>query len=381
MSYRLSYLSIALLCASGSALAQQTDARAIAMGGTGVAGASYHQASFYNPALLTHFNDSDDFALVLPAISASVADNDELIDGIDNLQDALDRLDINPTAANSALAKQALTALDNNSANMKVTLAMAAAIPNNTLPVAIFARGHLDANVLTTIDASDIDRLNNNNTDLLSSGSVIAVGVVEAGITIAHAFTLDSVKLSVGASPKFQQIETFFYNSSVADFDEDDFDADQYRNKKTQTNIDLGVTAAWENGVVLGVSAKNLLSKKVPTIQVKGIEYTYDMKPQYTVAANYHNSWFSANIDAELNSHTGFGLQDEVQWLAAGVEFNALNWAQLRLGYRNDLKNNQQNQLTAGLGLSPFDTLHIDLAAVYADKNDAGAALSLAFTF
>jgi hypothetical protein len=381
MSYRHSFLSVGLLCLAGNVLAQPIDARAVAMGGSGVAGASYQYASFHNPALLSHVDDSDDFALVLPAITVSAADNDQVVDGIDNLQLALDRYYASPNETNASLAQQSLLALDNNKATAKVSLAMAVVLPNRYLATALFAHGYLDGNVLTDIDSSDINRLVNDNTELLSSASVIAVGVLEVGMSFAHAFELEPVTLSVGISPKYQQLETFFYNNSVADFDQDNFDADQYRQQQDQLNIDLGLTATWQNGFVLGVSARNLISQQLHTVQLNDIAYLYEIKPQYTVAASYQSSWFNANIDAELNSKRGFALQDESQWLAAGVEFNAVNWAQIRFGYRDDLKSNQQSQLTAGIGFSPFATVHLDVAAMYADKNDAGAAMSLAFTF
>ncbi|MDX3773947.1 conjugal transfer protein TraF [Chromatiaceae bacterium AAb-1] len=366
---------------SGTAVAQQTDPRGIAMAGTGVAGAKYHQASFYNPALLTRYQENDDFALVLPAVSVQANDQDDMIDNIDNLQDILDELDANPSVANAQRAKQALLALDNNKASFQLGLGLVAAVPNKTLPFAVFARGYLDANVQVELDENDFDRLENGNTDLNSAASVVAVAVVETGITLAYSLDLQHTRLSFGVSPKLQRIETFFYHTSVADFDEDDFDADEYRQKENKTNLDLGVTASWQNGVTAGLVARNLMSHEITTVSVNGQQYLYKMEPQIVAGVTYQNSWLSANADVELTTHEGFGLQDKSQWAAVGIELDALDWAQLRFGYRNDLKSVQNDQLTAGLGLSPFGAFRLDLAGVYGDKNDLGAALQLSFTF
>ncbi len=382
MKTSLTALTSALLATLAvPALAQQTDARGVAMGSTGVAGAKYHQASFYNPALLTRYKEDDDFALVLPAVSGHANDEHEMIDKIDELQDRLDQLEAFPSEANAEHAKAALLALDNTQANFQVGLGLAAAVPNSKIPFALFTRGYLDANVQVDLDANDIDRLENGNTNLNSAASVVAVAIVEAGVSLAYAFDLDTTRLSFGVSPKMQRVETFYYRTSVADFDEDNFDADEYRSKENKTNIDLGVAASWQNGVTVAVSARNLLSHEFTTVNVNGEAFLYKLNPQVTAGVNYQNSWVSVSADLDLTRHKGFGLQDQSQWAAVGVELDALDWAQLRFGYRNDLKSVQNDQISAGIGLSPFGAFRLDLAGVYGDKNDVGAALQLAFTF
>ncbi|MBS3804275.1 MAG: conjugal transfer protein TraF, partial [Oleiphilaceae bacterium] len=63
-------------------------ARSIAMAGTGVAIAQPAQANFSNPAMLAadHHEWSDDFGLILPSFNASVADEEEVVDQIDEIQ-------------------------------------------------------------------------------------------------------------------------------------------------------------------------------------------------------------------------------------------------------------------------------------------------------
>ena len=83
-----------LLAASIAAISAQSalaapfmpmDARGLAMGNTGVASAKLAHAPAYNPALLSTAKDNDDFALLFPQIGVTVADEDEFIDTIDEL--------------------------------------------------------------------------------------------------------------------------------------------------------------------------------------------------------------------------------------------------------------------------------------------------------
>lgn len=61
------------------------DARGLAMGSTGVASAKLAHAPQYNPALLSTAAEDEDFAIILPQIGISVADEDDLIDSFDSL--------------------------------------------------------------------------------------------------------------------------------------------------------------------------------------------------------------------------------------------------------------------------------------------------------
>ena len=52
---------------------------------------------------------------------------------------------------------------------------------------------------------------------------------------------------------------------------------------------------------------------------------------------------------------------------------------QLRAGYEMDLEDTLDDSLTAGIGISPFDVVSLDLAGSYAGENQFGASLNLAF--
>lgn len=65
-----------------------TDARAMAMGGTGVASARTVHAVQFNPSLLSTAKAEDDFGLLLPQIGGYVSDQDDFIDNADEFSEA-----------------------------------------------------------------------------------------------------------------------------------------------------------------------------------------------------------------------------------------------------------------------------------------------------
>lgn len=78
---------------------------------------------------------------------------------------------------------------------------------------------------------------------------------------------------------------------------------------------------------------------------------------------------------------SGFTSDSKRQFAAVGAEFNAWKWAQLRTGYRQNLVSNNGSAFTAGIGLSPFDVIHIDVAGLVGTDNNYGAIAQLQFTF
>ena len=73
--------------------------------------------------------------------------------------------------------------------------------------------------------------------------------------------------------------------------------------------------------------------------------------------------------------------EDDLQMMAVGAEWDLWQWAQLRAGYRHDLKDNLDDALSAGLGISPGDLFHLDLAGTYAGNNQFGGVVQTSFTF
>jgi len=63
---------------------------------------------------------------------------------------------------------------------------------------------------------------------------------------------------------------------------------------------------------------------------------------------------------------------DDTQMLKIGAEFGFKSAMQVRAGYNKDLQGNKGQVFTAGIGLSPFNILHLDLGASYGGSNKFG---------
>jgi hypothetical protein len=79
-------ISIASMQASAVPFAP-TDARAMAMGGTGVSSAEVASTLQYNPALLATTRDDDHFGLTFPAFGVSFSDEDDFIDEVEDFDE------------------------------------------------------------------------------------------------------------------------------------------------------------------------------------------------------------------------------------------------------------------------------------------------------
>ena len=100
-----------------------------------------------------------------------------------------------------------------------------------------------------------------------------------------------------------------------------------------------------------------------------------------TLAAAYHTDWLTAAIELDVNKSKAWLGQEESQFAAVGVEFNAFDWAQLRAGFRSDIAGEQPDLFTAGFGFSPWSVFHFDLAGQVGSDKAVGAALTMSYTF
>lgn len=264
-----SLLGSAVLLASSYATAtpfMPMDARGLAMGNTGVASAKLAHAPAYNPSLLSQAESSDDFALIFPQIGINVADEAELFDtadyldeevipefdslfddsasdslptAIDNLNAAADQLQSdlggpNQAASNQALKNEisntqdavsrlnssvneldsSLQTISGNPVRGRLGLAAGLAVPNDVLSFAISAR--VDGN------ASARTLYSENDSTLLTSYAPAASGYLDAANALTDAvddnnasaandaytaldnYTSDDIELENGTTQIFQ---------------------------------------------------------------------------------------------------------------------------------------------------------------------------------
>lgn len=419
-AYRFSKLSLAigLSVVTTSALASPQafmSARSFAMGGTGVATAHPSAAPSSNPAMMAadQHDWADDFGLMLPSVHARAADEEEVIDQVDDIQDVIDQFNDLDRTSNPEEARQLagdlrdrLNNFNQDTVRVNAGLGLAFAIPTHSVSIGFVTDASLTATVrgefderddafLAALESASVGDLVNTDLDqdLRSRGRVLASAVTEAGISIASSFDLNNGnRIQVGITPKYVQLRTFQYTETVAGFEDDEFDSDEYETDKSGFNLDIGAAYAfgaekqWNAGVVV----KNLIPMELDSAQSRPAlgeeEYTLELNPMVTAGIAHKSDYHIITAEVDLTKKEAFGYEDDTQWVALGAEFDAWRYAQLRAGVRHNLASNDDNdgieedtQFTAGLGLNIVG-VRVDLGALYSSA-DIGAALELGTSF
>lgn len=410
MKLRLLSLGIAL----ASALPVTADiysARNYAMGGAGVASSEYDAAAGSNGALLTRFDESDDVALILPAIGIEASDKDDVIDTLDDIPDIYDELEANIDNGNTASAGanarniiDRLTDISGSPVQANAAALIGFAIPSKTFAVAFDVRTSIEAGAIAEYDENDglilAAAILSGNSALLddtrSFGLALGAAVTEAALTFATEFEMgEKNALSVSLTPKYQRVDTLLYAVTANEFDSNDFDDNT--NDDANFNIDVGLAYSLGDHWVFGLSGRNLISEDYDTEVVllddRFFQGTYQIDTTAVAGVAFNAGPFTATVDADLIKNKSFdysiiragdarvnGSLDETQFVRAGVEFNAFSWMQLRAGYRYDIEDTRENVVTAGFGFSPFDVFHFDISGAYGDNDTYGVALDLRWT-
>lgn len=369
-------LALAFTSLASSAASYAPDGRSNAMGNIGVATADYLVAPLYNPALLAVFHKSDDVGILLPAIGVNIKDADSSLETISDLQDTTGNINSGSSQAEIDQMNQYLDDLEGNQpVNVTAGVAFAVAIPSNNVSVSIYGRGYVEAianaNVAANTGDSYIDvEARYSNTDVIVTG----FGYTEFGVALAKQYTIYGESFSFGVTPKYQILQTYSDITNVDDFDVELEDADS---EVTAFNFDLG--AVWmKNNFRTALAVKDVLAQEIKSKSGR----TYEMNPQATLGLAYAVEYFTFGVDVDLTEQTRYvELEDNTQFARVGVEFNAWHWAQLRAGFEHDMQGTMEDSLTAGIGISPFGTLNLDVAGAYGSDNQVGASASLSFTF
>ncbi len=359
------------------------DARAMARGGTGMTMGEYNQA-IYNPALINRFDDKDEFSFA-GNVGVLASDKDGFIDGVDEAQEQIERLENNEAGASAADADQALQDLDGKLVQIDVGGALMVAIPNNTLPMAFISKGKAsigtsfsyDPSDFLILQAIDIDPTLTSGDDLNSTVDASLLWTAEYGLMLGKGFELGGLKVDGGATVKIQTIELIAYSANAANFDADDITDSNNLKSHTNLNVDLGVTTrvGSEGKYVLAGTIENLIPKSFDG--PNGSEY--DMAPVLTAGAGYNGNGFKAEASLDLTQRNGYDLLLDAQFARLGIEISAGRHFHLRGGYRTDLKSNVSNVVTAGIGITPWDRFNIDLTGAIGEGDTYGAALQIGF--
>lgn len=373
-------LSAAMLSASLPSLAAELHGSMSGMSGAAYATGNYSEGVLLNPSLGANYNpEKDDFALLLSA-GALLSDQDDFIDQADELVDLFDRIEASETLTTSQAneLKSRLQDIDGDSALISLGSSLALSIPTELVSVAltVSARGNvsltpdildedlalIDQYVANNIDPSDLgDQL---DSSITGRGAIMT----DLGVSFSKAMKLENGNyLLVGFKPKKVEVESIIYTSSVDNFDEDDFDADEYTHKESAMNYDLGITYIQGN-VHYGLVANNLQNKTFKTIDPNE---TVALERQFISAVGYVQGNFKAELAYDLNAVPAIGIKGDTQMLRGGIEYSAWQWVNLRAGFEQDQKDTLENTYSVGLGVGAFN-----LAYITGSNNSEGFALS-----
>lgn len=400
MRASLALLAAATATATGALAAPQASGpRNLAMGGTGVASSDPWTAPFANPALTRFRDERTGLSVALPFLTATVRDDDELFDAVDEFQDTLDTLQAQVDAMDPAalvqrsVALTRLEGLEGRALNGDAEVGFAALAPMEDYSASLWVRVQGEGRAFADIAASDIATISDPTTssadleDLDSEGVVIAAQRTEIGATFAVEGALGSGdearRLSFGITPKVQWIETYNYAARLTEFEDGDALGDlrdaQYERSSSAINLDLGVAAELEKGAIVGLAVRDVFRQDHPMAPTGGREFSYRVQPRTTLGVAIERAGLSFAADVDLTRTRSFRGAPASQFFRMGVEANVFGQAQLRAGFAHDFEDGQSDLLSFGLGLSPAETVRVDVLGQFGD-NAIGAGLQVALT-
>jgi hypothetical protein len=182
----------------------------------------------------------------------------------------------------------------------------------------------------------------------------------------------------VGVTPKYVSVQTNNYEFVGTAIDNADINQSDGEKTGTGFDLDVGVAKDFGNNWKAGVTIKNLLGQEY---DLAGTTEKLAIDPMARAGVVHQNSWSTVALDVDLTENDPGGFDTKTQFAAVGIEFDAFNFAQIRLGARHNLSDTPYDAdiLSAGIGLSPFG-VHLDIS-VAGNADDVGGALQLGFRF
>jgi hypothetical protein len=372
------------------------EARSLGMGSVATATANLATAAWANPAMLTNQPVEDDWSLLI-GIGAFVRDDDELLDDIDDFQDADESREAAIDAGDPAGAlqstvemRQIIAGIEDKAIAPEATALIAMGVAFESFAMAVSVRADAIAGgAVTNISCSLIEsgcdpgEIFSEEFNILNVDGVLAT---EIGVSFAKDFQVWDRKLSIGVKPKIVELDVFTSSESILTVDTDNDYAEDQDNKESLDSfetIDVGLAMDLSDSVRLGLNVRNLI-----TDDFEVFDQTLNFDTETRLGIAYYNKFLTVAADLDLTENepllpneTFAGLR--TQYLAIGAEFNAFDYLKFRLGVRknvaSDISSSAEDPVyTAGIGL--WFGFNIDIAAI-ANDHTAGAFLQTGFQF
>jgi len=384
----LTVIALSVFSQTANAIPFTFEGRSLGMGGVSVATADLATAAWANPAMLTNQRLDDDFSLLI-GVGAFVRDDDDLITDIDDFQAADDRFQAAQDAGDAAGVIQAtndmtniITGIDGKNMAVDVSGVAAMGMAFDTFAMALSIRGDaIGAGTVTNLSQTPAEVLDPTK-NILNLEGVIAT---EFGLSVAKKFWWFDRKISIGLKPKIVDLQSFTYQESIRTIDNasDVFDNGKKSDLGTFTSFDLGAAVDLSESIRLGLNIRNIITDE---FDLGGQKLNFDTNSRLGVA--YFNNFVTVAVDYDLTENKPLLANPlfgdlKTQYLGVGAEFNAFDYAQLRIGARKNVASGisdsaKDTALTAGVGF--WLGFNLDIAATFTE-NSVGAFLQTGFRF
>ncbi|MDA3868489.1 MAG: conjugal transfer protein TraF [Gammaproteobacteria bacterium] len=332
--------------------------------------------------MLSFQKSDDDFSLLFTA-GAFLSDNDGVIDDLDAFQDSTDNNE------KFAIVQE----LDGKVIAPELSGALAVGFTTEIYSMAVSARMDVVvAGGLSNVSPEgDYDSLDDPAYNLLN---IVGAQTTEVGFSIARSFELMEKKVSIGLTPKIVNVEAVKYSESISSSDTgvDDL-TDDVQDLGDFTTLDLGMVMALSDNVRVGMTVKNLMTEEM-SFQTTDVNNdttttTLSFDTQLKVGVAYSGDVLTLGADLDLIENdsivtTGTVAGLKRQNLSLGMEFNAFDYAQLRLGMIKNMADgissaDKEALYTAGVGL--WLGFNLDLAVMSGAGESLGAVVQTGFKF
>ncbi|CAA0085516.1 Uncharacterised protein [BD1-7 clade bacterium] len=220
---------------------------------------------------------------------------------------------------------------------------------------------------------------------LVSSVEVAAVNINEIGFSLSQKFSFADFAVSVGVTPKYMSITSFYTHPTVQQIDDGEFDLlDALRSNRLQhnaVNLDAGLAMNFlqDQSITLGMVIKNLIQQSFNTARFErpdgsSTRTRYNLNTQVRMGFAWRSHFgLTISSDIDLTDNKPYFTGISTQYFGIGGEYSIGKVLDLRLGGRTNFSNTNDSVVTAGFGLNIL-VVRLDLAAEYGDNNIGFAA-------
>jgi hypothetical protein len=414
------------------------DARSHAMAGTAVAAGSPLMAAGYNPAILALGSEDEDKShngrYVFPSATANLAQVAlDALDVVDKELDivfdlALDEYNARASTENSVGATEAAVGAASAARDLEAALidlankaiygqsfapVIAISEPGNRSGGAFYLANRIEAGGRSFVPDADIALFKNYVAalehvgrggdwrdyrdifdderidgslydedpppplrdpfdDISSRADFSGLIINEVAVAGAWALDLPRIRVAAGFTPKVMQIRVFDKSREV---DDEELNLNTSFKQHLQFNLDIGWLIAFDNGLKVGYSGKDLVTRAYSTDI--GTRVKLESKHRLGMAFAYDSGEIGFDFDMKKNQPVR--SEGVTQMLSLGLEHRLIKALALRCGYAWDLEGNRDPVAAAGLGLRLW-RLEWDLSYQRSD-DEQGASFQTSWMF